>query len=71
MCAPKHALYELIWELARDGQPILLTSYLAEVATLANRVVVVADPPQARRGLRRPPTTTEWAAASFMTARTR
>ncbi|GAA0937282.1 hypothetical protein GCM10009575_049010 [Streptomyces rhizosphaericus] len=40
----KHAFHELIWELARDGLPILLiSSDLAEMITLADRVVVMAD----------------------------
>ncbi|MFF3176583.1 sugar ABC transporter ATP-binding protein [Streptomyces sp. NPDC057900] len=39
----KHAFHELIWELARDGLPILLiSSDLAEMVTLADRVVVMA-----------------------------
>ncbi|MGO4755086.1 ATP-binding cassette domain-containing protein, partial [Streptomyces sp. 2MCAF27] len=40
----KHAFHELIWELARDGLPILLiSSDLTEMITLADRVVVMAD----------------------------
>ncbi|MDP5316167.1 sugar ABC transporter ATP-binding protein [Streptomyces poriferorum] len=40
----KHAFHELIWELARGGLPILLiSSDLAEMVTLADRVVVMAD----------------------------
>ncbi|MGW2412305.1 sugar ABC transporter ATP-binding protein [Streptomyces tubercidicus] len=40
----KHAFHELLWELARDGLPILLiSSDLAEMITLADRVVVMAD----------------------------
>lgn len=40
----KHAFHELIWELARDGLPILLiSSDLAEMITLADRVIVMAD----------------------------
>ena len=40
----KHAFHELIWELARGGLPILLiSSDLAEMITLADRVVVMAD----------------------------
>ncbi|MFE5163552.1 sugar ABC transporter ATP-binding protein [Streptomyces sp. NPDC056697] len=40
----KHAFHELIWELARDGLPILLiSSDLAEMITLADRVAVMAD----------------------------
>ncbi|MBT2896795.1 sugar ABC transporter ATP-binding protein [Streptomyces sp. McG3] len=39
----KHAFHELIWELARGGLPILLiSSDLAEMVTLADRVVVMA-----------------------------
>ncbi|MEV6107901.1 sugar ABC transporter ATP-binding protein [Streptomyces sp. NPDC051940] len=39
----KHAFHELIWDLARDGLPILLiSSDLAEMVTLADRVVVMA-----------------------------
>lgn len=40
----KHAFHELIWELARDGLPILLiSSDLGEMVTLADRIVVMAD----------------------------
>ncbi|MET9730418.1 sugar ABC transporter ATP-binding protein [Streptomyces sp. NPDC006458] len=40
----KHAFHELLWELARQGLPILLiTSDLAEMITLADRVLVMAD----------------------------
>jgi ribose transport system ATP-binding protein len=40
----KHAFHELLWELARGGLPILLiSSDLAEMITLADRVVVMAD----------------------------
>ncbi|WP_405997694.1 sugar ABC transporter ATP-binding protein [Streptomyces sp. NBC_00829] len=39
----KHAFHELIWELARGGLPILLiSSDLAEMITLADRVLVMA-----------------------------
>lgn len=39
----KHAFHELIWELARDGLPILLiSSDLAEMITLADRIAVMA-----------------------------
>ncbi|MFJ5261822.1 sugar ABC transporter ATP-binding protein [Streptomyces sp. NPDC088387] len=40
----KHAFHELIWDLARDGLPILLiSSDLAEMVTLADRIVVMTD----------------------------
>ncbi|WP_326665998.1 sugar ABC transporter ATP-binding protein [Streptomyces sp. NBC_00385] len=40
----KQAFHELLWELARDGLPILLiSSDLPEMVTLADRVVVMAD----------------------------
>lgn len=40
----KRAFHELIWELAHDGLPILLiSSDLAEMVTLADRVVVMTD----------------------------
>ncbi|MEU8984377.1 sugar ABC transporter ATP-binding protein [Streptomyces sp. NPDC048309] len=40
----KHAFHELIWDLARDGLPILLiSSDLGEMVTLADRIVVMAD----------------------------
>lgn len=40
----KHSFHELLWELARNGLPILLiSSDLAEMITLADRVVVMAD----------------------------
>ncbi|MFF2409602.1 sugar ABC transporter ATP-binding protein [Streptomyces sp. NPDC058092] len=40
----KHAFHELIWELAAGGLPILLiSSDLAEMVTLADRIVVMAD----------------------------
>lgn len=40
----KHAFHELIWELARGGLPILLiSSDLAEMIALADRVIVMAD----------------------------
>ncbi|MFF1914697.1 sugar ABC transporter ATP-binding protein [Streptomyces sp. NPDC058239] len=40
----KHSFHELLWELARDGLPILLiSSDLAEMITLADRVIVMAD----------------------------
>ncbi|MFE2734851.1 sugar ABC transporter ATP-binding protein [Streptomyces sp. NPDC059349] len=39
----KHAFHELLWDLAREGLPILLiTSDLAEMITLADRVLVMA-----------------------------
>jgi len=39
----KHAFHELLWELARNGLPILLiSSDLGEMVTLADRVVVMA-----------------------------
>ncbi|KRV47879.1 ABC transporter permease [Wenjunlia vitaminophila] len=39
----KHAFHELLWELARDGMPIvLISSDLGEMVTLADRVVVMA-----------------------------
>ncbi|WP_043677619.1 sugar ABC transporter ATP-binding protein [Streptomyces xylophagus] len=40
----KHTFHELIWDLARDGLPILLiSSDLAEMVTLADRIVVMTD----------------------------
>ncbi|MEV7385575.1 sugar ABC transporter ATP-binding protein [Streptomyces sp. NPDC091215] len=40
----KRAFHELIWELAHDGLPILLiSSDLAEMVTLADRIVVMTD----------------------------
>ena len=40
----KRAFHELIWDLARDGLPILLiSSDLAEMVTLADRIVVMTD----------------------------
>lgn len=40
----KRAFHELIWDLARDGLPILLiSSDLAETVTLADRIVVMTD----------------------------
>lgn len=40
----KHSFHELLWELARNGLPILLiSSDLAEMITLADRIVVMAD----------------------------
>ncbi|MCX5145027.1 sugar ABC transporter ATP-binding protein [Streptomyces sp. NBC_00338] len=40
----KHAFHELLWDLARSGLPILLiSSDLAEMITLADRIVVMAD----------------------------
>jgi ribose transport system ATP-binding protein len=40
----KHAFHELLWDLAHDGLPILLiTSDLAEMVTLADRIVVMTD----------------------------
>ncbi|MET7569188.1 sugar ABC transporter ATP-binding protein [Streptomyces sp. NPDC005492] len=40
----KHTFHELIWDLAHDGLPILLiSSDLAEMVTLADRIVVMTD----------------------------
>jgi ribose transport system ATP-binding protein len=40
----KRAFHELIWDLAHDGLPILLiSSDLAEMVTLADRIVVMTD----------------------------
>ncbi|MFE1194086.1 sugar ABC transporter ATP-binding protein [Streptomyces olivaceoviridis] len=40
----KHAFHRLLWELAREGLPILLiSSDLTEMITLADRVLVMAD----------------------------
>lgn len=54
----KHAFHELLWELARNGLPILLiSSDLPEMVTPADRVVVMADH-RIRGEAERSPTTT-------------